>query len=232
MSLQAQWGSQVAVSALCWGPWGATKFGAGMVTADTEAKFAEKGVYLVSAALGRRLFRQELTRQAGTPVEVICGEAPWESREAELGSIVRIEDPAQTDLGGLIGRTVVASRPTGERIVPVRLDPSRHLYLIEHALDGKLVLPAAAALELMAEAARALWPGWQVAEVKEHKLMKGVDVDVAGRDLQVFLSPPPYGSSEGFEVSAALQSDLGNGRAMTHYRCVVRLEHAIRRPCR
>jgi acyl transferase domain-containing protein len=227
MSLQAQWGSQVAVSALCWGPWGATKFGAGMVTADTEAKFAEKGVYLVSAALGRRLFRQELTRQAGTPVEVICGEAPWESREAGLGSIVRVEDPSQTDLGGLIGRTVVASRPTGERIVPVRLDPSRHLYLIEHALDGKLVLPAAAALELMAEAARALWPGWQVAEVKEHKLMKGVDVDVAGRDLQVFLSPPPYGSSEGFEVSAALQSDLGNGRAMTHYRCVVRLEHAI-----
>ena len=230
MSLQARWGGQVAVSALCWGPWGATKFGAGMVTAETEAKFAEKGVYLVSAELGRRLFRQELTRRAGSGVEVVCGEAPWESREAELGALRRVAAPEAPDLGALVGRSAVASRPTGERIVPVRLDPARHLYLHEHALDGKLVLPAAAALEIMAEAARALWPGWRVVEVREHKLMKGVEVDSAGRDMQVFLSPPPYGSSEGFEVSAALQSDLGNGRAMTHYRCVVRLEHAIPAP--
>lgn len=233
-ALQVRWGSQVAVSALCWGPWGATKFGAGMVTADTEAKFAEKGVRLVSAELGRRLFIQELARAEGTPVEVICGEAPWESREAERGRIERVTAPADVEadaglpeLGPLLGRTAAAARPTGERVVPVRLDPSRHLYLQEHALDGRLVLPAAAALEIMAEAARALWPGWRVVEVREHKLLKGVEMDRGGRDLQVFLSPPPYGSSEGFDVSAALQSDLGNGRAMTHYRCVVRFEQAL-----
>jgi len=228
IALQARWGERVAVSALCWGPWGATKFGAGMVTAETEAKFAEKGVTLVSAALGRRLFRQELVRAAGTPVEVVCGEAPWESREAELGRIRPA--PEAPELGPLLGRSVPVARPTGERIVPVRLDPARHLYLQEHALDGKMVLPAAAALELMAEGARMLWPGWRVVEVREHKLLKGVDMDRAGRDLQVFLSPPPYGSSEGFDVSAALQSDLGNGRAMTHYRCVVRLEQALPAP--
>jgi NAD(P)-dependent dehydrogenase (short-subunit alcohol dehydrogenase family) len=225
LSLQARWGERVAVSALCWGPWGATKFGAGMVTADTEAKFAEKGVRLVSAALGRRLFRQELTRVAGTPVEVVCGEAPWESREAALGRVRQA--PPAPNLGPLLGNGLASSRPTGERIVAVRLDPARHLYLQEHALDGKFVLPAAAALELMAEAASALWPGWTVVEVREHKLLKGVDMDRQGRDLQVFISPPPYGSSEGFEVNAQLQSDLGNGRAMTHYRCVVRLEQAL-----
>ena len=225
MSLQARWGERVAVSALCWGPWGATKFGAGMVTAETEAKFALKGVGLVSAALGRRLFRQEIARIAGTPVEVICGAAPWESREVELGAIRPASDSAPL-LGPLLGRGVPVARPTGERIVPVRLDPARHLYLHEHALDGKMVLPAAAALEMMAEAARTLWPGWCVVEVREHKLLKGVDV-TAPRDLQVFVSPPPYGSSEGFEVSASLQSDLGNGRAMNHYRCVVRLEQML-----
>jgi acyl transferase domain-containing protein len=223
-SLQARWGDSVVLSALCWGPWGATKFGAGMVTAETEAKFAEKGVHLVSAALGRRLFRQELTRRAGTPVEVVCGEAPWESREAENGAIARIE---QAELGPLLGRTAATSLPTGERIVPLRLDPARHRYLPEHALDGKYVLPAAVALEMMAEAAQALWPGWRVVEVREHRLMKGVEVDAGGRDLQVFLSPPPYGSSEGFEVSAALQSALPGGRAMNHYRCVIRLEHGL-----
>jgi len=226
--LRDRWQHKVNVNALCWGPWGATKFGAGMVTADTEAKFAEKGVRLVSASLGRRLFRRELARAAGTPIEVVCGEAPWESREARLGLIHPAPAaPDAPDLGPLVGCSKTTERPTGERIVPVRLDPARHLYLQEHALDGKMVLPAAAALELMAEAAQALWPGWCVAEVREHKLLKGVELVDAPRDLQVFLSPPPYGSSEGFEVSASLQSDLGNGRVMTHYRCVVRLENSV-----
>ena len=44
------------------------------------------------------------------------------------------------------------------------------------------------------------------------------------------VSPPPYGSSEGFEVSAALQTDLGNGRGLNHYRCVVRLEQTLPTP--
>ncbi|MBS0445541.1 MAG: SDR family NAD(P)-dependent oxidoreductase [Proteobacteria bacterium] len=228
MSLQARWGERVAVSALCWGPWGATKFGAGMVTAETEAKFGEKGVRLVSAALGRRLFREELARAPGTPVEVVCGEAPWETLEAARGALA--EAPQPPILGALLGRSVPASRPTGERILPVRLDAARHLYLQEHGIDDKLVLPAAAALELMAEAARTLWPGWCVVEVREHKLLKGVELTRVPRDLQVFVSPPPYGSSEGFEVSAALQSDLGNGRAMNHYRCVIRLEQALPTP--
>lgn len=233
VALQTQWGDRVAVSALCWGPWGATKFGAGMVTAETEAKFAAKGVLLVTAATGRKLFREELTRVVGTPVEIVCGPAPWDSRESELG-VVRLaapapEAPPAPELGALLGRGRPTSRPTGEQILPVRLDPARHLYLQEHALDGKMVLPAAAALELMAEAACTLWPGWRVVEVREHKLMKGVDL-TASRDLQVLVSPPPYGSSEGFEVTAMLQSDLGGGRAMTHYRCVVRLEQSLPQP--
>ena len=226
--LQVRWGGRVVVNALCWGPWGATRFGAGMVTAETEAKFAEKGVRLVTAKLGRRLFREELGRVAGSPVEVVFGEAPWESREAELGAIRPMAPtPPAPPLGPLLGNGAATSLPTGERIVALRLDPARHLYLREHALDGKYVLPAAAALELMAEAAGALWPGWCVVEVREHKLLKGVDLDANGRDLHVFISPPPYGSSEGFQVNASLRSDLGNGRSMTHYRCVVRLEQGL-----
>lgn len=224
-ALQVRWGARVAVSALCWGPWGATKFGAGMVTAETEAKFAEKGVHLVSAALGRRLFRQELARAEGTPVEVICGEAPWESREAALGAIRAA--PQAPELGPLIGSAEPVARATGERVLPLRLDPAHHLYLQEHALDGKLVLPAAAALELMAESVQALWPKWQVVEVRELKLLKGVDMDLSGRDLRLLVSPPPYGSAEGFDVSVALQTDLGNGRALSHYRCDVRLEQVL-----
>lgn len=237
IALQARWGERVAVSALCWGPWGATKFGPGMVTAETEAKFAAQGVRLVSASLGRRLFRQELARVAGTPVEVVCGEALWDSREAELGVIH--EDAAKPDAATTAGPLIESSQelagPGGERILPLVLDPRRHRYLHEHVLDGKPVLPAAVALELMAEAARTLWPGWRVVEVREHKLLKGVELtglalEGAARTLQVRIAPPPYGSSEGFEVVASLQSELGAGRAMTHYRCVVRLEQVLPLP--
>lgn len=225
LQLQAAWGSTVAVSALCWGPWGATTWGAGMVTADTEAKFAAKGVRLVSAALGRRLFRDELQREAGSPVEVVCGEADWERHEAAKGEVRRLPS-----LAPLLGAAEPGALPTGERLLPIVLDPAQHLYLQEHALDGRCVLPAAAALEIMAEAASVLWPGWTVVEVHEHRLMKGVELGREPRTLRVFLSPPPYGSSEGFEVSAQLQSELAPGRWLTHYRCVVRLEQTFAAP--
>jgi NAD(P)-dependent dehydrogenase (short-subunit alcohol dehydrogenase family) len=237
-ALQARWGQRVAVSALCWGPWGPTKFGAGMVTAETEAKFAAQGVRLVSAALGRKLFREEISCAAGTPVEIVCGEALWDSREAELGAIhlaagdARVEGAA---MGPLIGFSQEIAGTGGERILPLRLDASRHRYLHEHVLDGKPVLPAAVALELMAEAAKTMWPGWRVVEVREHKLFKGVelkgmDARDSARSLQVRIAPPPYGSSEGFEVAASLESELAPGRFIPHYRCVLRLEQMLPAP--
>ena len=238
VALQARWDQRVAVSALCWGPWGPTKFGAGMVTADTEAKFAEQGVRLVSAALGRKLFRGELSCTAGTPVEIVCGEALWDTREEELGVIRRVAVHAPADgaaLGPLIGFSQEQAGTGGERILPLRLDASRHRYLHEHVLDGKPVLPAAVALELMAEAAKIMWPGWRVVEVREHKLFKGVelkgmDTHDSARSLQVRIAPPPYGSSEGFEVAASLESELAPGRFIPHYRCVLRLEQMLPAP--
>ena len=225
--LQQMWGARVNVNALCWGPWGATQFGAGMVTADTEAKFAEKGVALVTASVGRRLFNDELCRATGAPIEIICGVGPWEQHEAAIG-IVREIDPAppRASIGPLLGAATITARPTGDQVLALTLDAS-HLYLQEHCIDGTPILPAAAALELMAESAKVLWPGWKVVEVRDFKLMKGVELKDATRLLSVLINPPPYGSSEGFEVNASLQSELSGGKAMTHYRCVVRLEQQI-----
>jgi NAD(P)-dependent dehydrogenase (short-subunit alcohol dehydrogenase family) len=244
VALQARWGDNVAVSALCWGPWGATRFGAGMVTADTEAKFARRGVKLVSAELGRALFRDEITRAPGAPVEIVCGEAPWDRREAELGVIgtgsaeassvdaakAAVDTAAAAGTEPLLGDGVWDAQPTGERSVSVELDRARHLYLDEHMLDGKQVLPAAAALEMMAEAGRSLWPGWQVAEVREHKLMKGVEMQSRPRRLAVLVYPPTYGSSEGFEVTAELKGELAPGKMVTHYRAVLHLAQSLPDP--
>ena len=82
--LKMNWPDHVKVRSFCWGPWGKTKFGAGMVTADTEAKFAEKGVTLVSADVGRQLFKTELIRE-DSHIEIICGAGPWEQNEAKNG---------------------------------------------------------------------------------------------------------------------------------------------------
>jgi NAD(P)-dependent dehydrogenase (short-subunit alcohol dehydrogenase family) len=225
VALQARWGSAVAVSALCWGPWGPTKFGAGMVTAETERKFEQRGVYLVSAALGRRLFREELGRSSGTPVEVICGQGPWESEETRRGVVRAAEPPeAKSPLGPLLGNADVVTRPTGEKVLMVRLDSSRHSLLQDHAVDGRLTLVPAAALELLAEAARSVWPRWCMAEVREFRLLQPIDLREGICDLQIHLSPPPYGSSEGFEVSASIEAESGSGRSQVHARCVLRME--------
>ncbi len=224
--LRDHWGGAVEVNALCWGPWGATQFGTGMVTVETEAKFAAKGVALVSAASGRQLFIDELAQPANGPVEIVCGRGPWEAHEAAVGAIEQEPVSEAGLIGPLIGAAVVSAMPTGEQILAVTLD-SRHAYLAQHRIDGVPVLPAAAAMELMAESARSLWPGWKVVEMRDFRLIKGVEMKDGSRLLQVLIQPPPYGSSEGFEVTATIRSDLGNGRSLVHYRGVVRLEQQV-----
>ena len=225
--LRDQWRGQVEVSALCWGPWGPTQFGAGMVTAETEAKFAAKGVTLVSAAAGRQLFVDAVTRAPGGAVEIVCGQGPWEAHEAAVGAIERAAPMALADLlGPIIGPAVVTTLPTGEQLLAVSID-ARHHYLRQHRIDGVPVLPAAAAMAIMGDAARTLWPGWKVVETRDFRLIKGVEMKEAARTLQVVIQPPPYGSSEGFEVTATIRSELGAGRSLVHYRAVVRLEQQV-----
>lgn len=225
--LRDHWRGQVEVSALCWGPWGPTQFGAGMVTAETEAKFAAKGVTLVSAAAGRQLFVDAVTRAPGGAVEIVCGQGPWEAHEAAVGAIERVAPMALADLlGPIIGPAVVTTLPTGEQLLAVSID-ARHHYLGQHRIDGVPVLPAAAAMAIMGDAARTLWPGWKVVETRDFRLIKGVEMNEAARTLQVVIQPPPYGSSEGFEVTATIRSEPGVGRSLVHYRAVVRLEQQV-----
>lgn len=50
-------------------------------------------------------------------------------------------------------------------------------YLIDHCMDGRPVLPMAAALELMAQFAAAGWPQAQVSEVRDLRVLSGVVLD-------------------------------------------------------
>jgi hypothetical protein len=77
---------------------------------------------------------------------------------------------------------------------------------------------------LMAEAARGVWPKWRVVEVRELRVPGPVELPNGARDLRIHLSPPPYGSSEGFDVSASIKIDLGGGRWQTLFQAVIGMQ--------
>jgi len=227
--LSRKWGSKVTVKALCWGPWGTTKFGKGMVTEFTEAKFAEKGVALVGAEEGPRLFRDELFQDDGQ-VEIICGIGPWEQQETIIGRMEKRTPSVETGITGpLLHNAAFTASSAGNQMVTIELGDT-HDYLKEHCIDNIPVLPAAAALEIMSEAASQFWPGWTVVEVSDCRLLKGIELKSPGQKFNLTINPPTYGSSEGFEVNVAIQSDQSDGRHRLHYRAVLHLAQQCPQP--
>jgi hypothetical protein len=123
--MSRMWGPAVTVKALCWGPWGKTQFGGGMVDASTEAKFNERGVRLVYAEDGRRLFREELTAGGNPVVEIICGHGPWEQQETELGRFETLSPPAAGSPSVFEMPGAGASHPPLDRVAPPVLEIER-----------------------------------------------------------------------------------------------------------
>lgn len=212
--------------ALCWGPWGPTAFGSGMVDAVAEAKFAEKRVELVSAAVGQRLFADELGHLDSSAVEVVCGQGPWEASEQRIGAIGRRDAAAAVVPGPLLGAAAHDTDAHGVRSMLVELDDS-HLYLDDHRIDGAAILPAAAAAELMAEAARACFPSLHVTEVADCRLLKGIERPEGGCQVRVELTPEHDG--HGAVVVHAALRQVAQPRRL-HYRCVLHLRPALPSP--
>jgi NAD(P)-dependent dehydrogenase (short-subunit alcohol dehydrogenase family) len=224
--LHSLWQCRVTVRALCWGPWGPTTFGTGMVTAEIEEKFARRGVRLVGAEKGRRVLAAELRANGNGPVEVICGEGPWEEREAANGRMDLSTRDNVVTLGPLLTEAEVRVLDTGEQVIEFTLN-GNHVYLQDHRIDGTPVLPAAVALEIMAEAARQLWLGWQVVEVRDCRVLSGIKKNAAASRLSLVINSGRYDSIDGFDVDVTIQSDTGNGRPRVHYQAALRLARQL-----
>jgi hypothetical protein len=225
--LNTLWAQKVKVKALCWGPWRQTKFGTGMVTEYTEAKFAEIGVKLVGLEDGRHLFKEELAHADDGYVEIVFGEGPWEQQEAAIGRIESHTPVVENGFSGpLLHNATLETFPNGDQVITILLGET-HAYLKEHRIDDVSILPAAVALEIMSEAAQHLWPDWIVAEVRDCRLLKGVELNDRDLKLNVVIKPAYYGSSDGFEVNVAIQTDQGNGQHRLHYRSVLWLTQQL-----
>lgn len=221
VALQARW-PKVAVRALCWGPWGATKFGSGMVTAETEAKFETRGVFLVGASMGRKLFKDEIAQVPGGAVEIICGQGPWEDEETRRGVIRAAPHSGQKSVPMLAG-VVSMTEAAGRKILSVQLDSSQHARLGNGSHNGTVSLSPAAAIEVLAQAANLIWPHWRLAEIRELRVLKSLELAETPREVRIHVNPPPYGSSAGFDVTASIHTEAATG-LQTHFQCVLGLQ--------
>jgi len=177
--LQGRWPA-TRVVAINWGPWDAS----GMVTAEVKRKFREIGVTPIEPLPGRRFFADEIRFGKLGDVEVVAGAGPWHAEAAQTPSV-----PAAS--AALIScPSILIAPPTmlGDGSVSVEhsFDVATHPFLNDHRLDNIPVLPAAAAMEWMAQLVQAGWPDWVVHELNDVRVLKGFRLDGGGAKRAVF----------------------------------------------
>lgn len=184
MAWQLHWRwPHTRVVAINWGPWDST----GMASDEVKHNFRTRGIEPIPLPGGCQFFHNELRYGATNAVEVIAGAGPWEQDEQEKAQLYEFQGVVEqgADLGQKLAVSstsqqfpLIASPPVlmpdSTVVLEHRLVLEHDCYLRDHCLDQKPVLPAAAALEWMAEFAQAAWPEWMVSEVKDLRVMRGV----------------------------------------------------------
>lgn len=214
------------VTALNWGPWEST---GGMVSPELAKQFAKAGVQMITRPVGRRLFVDELLFGRKDDAEVIFGGpltvsgalAPTPPRPA----------PADAPVWPLLNcRSRVTRTPDGGTEVSRELDPSFDLYLLDHQLDGKPVMPMVVGLELLSEVATSVVAaGLQIACVRDLRVLRGITIEQGSRTIRVSASAPRI-VEDGVEIDLRAKTDTE--RPTLSYTAVARLAAALPQPPR
>ncbi|MGX1505099.1 UNVERIFIED_CONTAM: acyl transferase domain-containing protein/NADP-dependent 3-hydroxy acid dehydrogenase YdfG [Streptomyces graminofaciens] len=138
------------VTSVNWGAWDG-----GMVTDDLRRMFASRGVELVPVETGAGIFAEQFTAARGHDTVIVAGPLKPLSAPPADGTAPR---PASL----LVDRTLA--------------DIAAETVLADHAIDGKPVLPATAALGALINTAETA-TGKPVTEVSRFKVFKGVVLD-------------------------------------------------------
>jgi acyl transferase domain-containing protein len=186
-----------AVKAFHWGPWAG-----GMVSPGLAAAFASRGLALVGLEEGAKAFCDEFER-GGPCVEVVLG------------------GPDRP--GALLGATEDHEEPRLQGSVPLTLRADQ-VFLDDHRIDGKPVLPFVMALEFMASEALKAAPGLRLHQVRDVAVLKGVVLDTP--EVALTLRWSEAAPAPGAEV--ALHFEIAGpptraGLPVVHYRGTVDL---------
>ncbi|WP_315790258.1 SDR family NAD(P)-dependent oxidoreductase [Fischerella sp. JS2] len=193
--------SNTRVVAINWGPWDTT----GMASEEVKRQFRQRGIIPIPLSAGRQFFIDELHYGRKGETEVVAGEGPWEAYEANLQ--VSPENPISVNRKSpyLLLPTPPQLQPNGTVTLEHTFSLSTDPYLEDHRLDGKPVLPAAGALEWFGEFVQSAWPEWQVTEVCQLRVLRGLVLDTdAGKKVLFKARASSHADSESLQVAAEI----------------------------
>lgn len=203
--LDRDWPARVV--AMNWGPWDTE----GMVSDEVRRQFAERGVELIPGDLGVRRLLEELNFGVCGESEVVIGGARWVSRPEQQES--RSSFP-------LLSSGVFSSR---EGVVEVvrELNVEHDLYLNDHRLDGRPVLPLAVSTELIAEVVSRGWPSLEVSAIRDLRMLQGIVLEKGGKAIRIIANVASGTADDPRSVTVEIAGTGQMRRA--HYRAVVDL---------
>lgn len=207
--MQQKW-SDAKIMALNWGPWEVT----GMATDAVNEQFRKRGIIPIPISGGREFFSKELRYGLKTEVELVAGIFEGVSQEEQNNT---------SSFPLLLSQPKIQPNSTVTASQTISL--ATHPYLKDHCLDGKPVLAAACALELMAEFTQATWNDWTVTEVRDLKVFQGIVLKTeAGQNIQLRASASTHADAESLQITAEIV-DLDNKKIF--YRAFLILRQSL-----
>lgn len=195
--------TKARVASIMWGPWKG-----GMAQPELESIFAKYGWAMIDASAGRSYFIEEIEFGKKGDVEVLL--------VAELLG----EAALPTPVGPRLYQSTVTMPEPGSFQFAFDLNPEHDLYLNDHTFDGIPVMPMAFALELMAEAATAAYPGYGVRKVHRMDIPSGIVFDAPTKQITVVTNEVSR-SEMGVKVKVALNT--GAPLKRTNFKAVMEL---------
>lgn len=176
------------VVSIMWGPWKG-----GMAGSELESIFASYGWAMIASEDGKQAFMEELLHGKKGEVEVLA--------VAELKKRPGAPEPA----GARLHKARVQTPSAGISEFHLTLDTQQDLYLLDHTFDNVPVMPMAFALELMAEAVKAVYPEMQIASVYNLDIPSGIVFDATAKSIVINIEESTR-SEHACAVNASLDS--------------------------
>ncbi len=223
--LDHRWPARVV--SINWGPWEKR----GMVSPELRRQFESRGIELIPPATGRRMFDRELRYGRKNDAEVVIAGGIWDGIRLTNADDLSNGEAIARARPPLLQNPSVSTRVRGSAVEVVRtLDPSHDLYLRDHQLDGKPVLPVAMATELMAEVARQGWSDLEVVGLRDLQVVRGVVLERGPKTVRLIAraqDEPPH-ECLGINVDVDIRDAEESGHL--YYRATVELADKLPEP--
>lgn len=217
--LDRRWPGRVV--AMNWGPWERT----GMVTPEIHKQFTERGIQLIPRDIGPRRLCEELEYGKEGEAEVVIGGFDgWKSKEP-----VRPASTIQAFPMVGMGKWSVHKEEGSVELTRI-LDPRRDLFLRDHQIDGHPVLPAAFAIELMAEVAVQNWPDMEVASLTDIAVLRGIVLKNGPKTVRVETSPVSCWTPDSSGRDLRIRITDNTSRRRAYYEATVQLRKTLPPP--